>query len=577
MLASDVRPAPRVLLGRYALHEQIAAGGMASVYLARLLGPVGFSRTVAIKKLHPQYANDPEFTTMFLDEARLAARIRHPNVIQTIDVVSRDGELFHVMEYVHGQTLAQLVRASFRRAERVPSVIAANVMMGALHGLHAAHEATDEKGKPLHIVHRDVSPQNIFVGADGVPRVLDFGVAKAIGRLQSTSQGQLKGKLGYMSPEQVRGKEVSPRTDVFAAAVVLWEVLAGRRLFVADNQPALFLKVLEGRTPDLAEFAPDTSPALIAVVQRGLAKAPRERFATAREMALAVEAAVGLVSAAAIGEWVERIAHDELSVRAKMVTVAEVDTTPPHDAAASPEADDPDTVEDASTPSVAAPAGDEDVDDDVDQLAETIDDRRRREKTTTARTTIKMSQAEHERAAGFVSRDSLSSNDTSAVGVASSLRAPPPPPEPRLGTRWMLGGLVLAIAVGAGAALMMKGAASDGRAEIPPKAAEERKPADPVAATAPTSTPTPTAPEPTSDATANADAPEPSAPTTKDRTTDPRSRPVDDRATDPRSRSVEGASTAGSAPAGNAPSPRAAPKPSHAPTAKPRESLYGMH
>ncbi len=146
-------------------HEQIAAGGMASVYLARLVGPVGFSRTVAIKKLHPQYAGDPEFAAMFLDEARLAARIRHPNVVQTIDVVSRDGELFHVMEYVHGQTLAQLVRASFRRAERVPTVIAANIMMGALHGLHAAHEATDEKGTLSTSVHRDVSPQNIFIGA----------------------------------------------------------------------------------------------------------------------------------------------------------------------------------------------------------------------------------------------------------------------------------------------------------------------------------------------------------------------------------------------------------------------------
>src|SRR5262245_49268372 len=163
---------------------------MATVHLGRLLGPVGFSRTVAIKRLHAQFSQDPEFVSMFLDEARLAARIRHPNVVPTLDVVATGGELFLVMDYVAGESIAKLLRAVATKKEMVPIRVIAATMAGALHGLHAAHEAKDERGEPLGIVHRDVSPQNILLGADGVPRVLDFGVAKAIGRVQTTQEGQ---------------------------------------------------------------------------------------------------------------------------------------------------------------------------------------------------------------------------------------------------------------------------------------------------------------------------------------------------------------------------------------------------
>src|SRR5262245_51026591 len=170
------------VIGRYALHGELASGGMATVHLGRLLGPVGFSRTVAIKRLHAQYAQDPEFVSMFLDEARLAARIRHPNVVPTLDVVATSGELFLVMEYVPGESLSRLARAARDRMERMPPRIVSAIMSGVLHGLHAAHEAKSERGEPLGIVHRDVSPQNVLVGTDGVARVLDFGVAKAAGR-----------------------------------------------------------------------------------------------------------------------------------------------------------------------------------------------------------------------------------------------------------------------------------------------------------------------------------------------------------------------------------------------------------
>src|SRR5579863_8618035 len=198
---------------------------MATVHIGRLIGPVGFSRTVAIKRLHPQHAKEPDFVSMFLDEARLAARIRHPNVVPTLDVVATEGELFVVMDYVPGESLSRLAAATFAAGARFPLRAVVSIMAGSLHGLHAAHEAKSERGEPLGIVHRDVSPQNILVGIDGVARVLDFGVAKAAGRLHTTREGELKGKLAYMAPEQLETGTLTRQSDVYAAAVVLWETL----------------------------------------------------------------------------------------------------------------------------------------------------------------------------------------------------------------------------------------------------------------------------------------------------------------------------------------------------------------
>ncbi|MGH7294995.1 MAG: serine/threonine-protein kinase, partial [Polyangiaceae bacterium] len=218
---------------------------MATVHLGRLLGPAGFARTVAIKQLHAQFATDPEFVSMFLDEARLAARIRSPHVVPIVDIVADGGELLLVMDYVQGESLVRLLRSVLQARELVPLDIAVAVIAGALHGLHAAHEATDEQGNPLGIVHRDVSPQNILVGTDGLARLLDFGVAKAAGRIQTTREGQIKGKIAYMAPEQLRSEPVTRRTDVYAAAVVLWETLTCRRLFRADNEGAIVTSILQ--------------------------------------------------------------------------------------------------------------------------------------------------------------------------------------------------------------------------------------------------------------------------------------------------------------------------------------------
>lgn len=314
------------MLGRYALYQRIASGGMASVHLGRLLGPVGFARTVAIKRMHPQLASDPEFVSMFLDEARLAARIRHPNVVPTLDVVAMPDELFLVMELVQGESLSRLIRAAGLRGERIPTEMVAAIMVGALHGLHAAHEAKSDSGEPLGIVHRDVSPHNILVGTDGVARVLDFGVAKAAGRLQTTREGQLKGKLGYMAPEQVRG-EVSRATDVYAASVVLWEALTGRRLFKGDNEAQVLDRVLRGCDVPPSAHAPGLPPALDELTMRGLDVDPAKRFPTAREMARALEEAIPLATASRIGDWIEATAKETLDERSARIASIESDSS----------------------------------------------------------------------------------------------------------------------------------------------------------------------------------------------------------------------------------------------------------
>jgi len=319
---NDDRPSERNI-GRYAMCAEIAAGGMATVHLGKLLGPVGFSRIVAIKALHPQFAKDPDFLSMFLDEARLAGRIRHPNVVSVFDVVSLQGELFLVMDYVPGETLARLARAARVQRERVPLPIALAIVAGALEGLHAAHEAADEFGKPLGIVHRDVSPQNILVGTDGAARILDFGVAKAVGRMQMTRGDQLKGKLAYMAPEQLLREPIDRGADIYAAAIVLWELLTQRRLFQGEDEVSTFKLALDAVIEPPSQVAPEVPALLDSIVLKGLARNRAERYATARDMARALEATGLLASAREVGDWVERIAHEELAARAARLAEVE--------------------------------------------------------------------------------------------------------------------------------------------------------------------------------------------------------------------------------------------------------------
>jgi serine/threonine-protein kinase len=311
-------------VGRYAIFGEIASGGMATVYFGRMEGAVGFAKSVAIKQLHPQFARSPEFVAQLLDEAQLTARIRHPNVVSVLDVVSRSGELFLIMEYVQGESLSRLLRASSRSRLPIPVAIAGAIMGHVLLGLHAAHEATTDRGEPLRIVHRDISPQNVLVGVDGISHILDFGVAKAASRLQNTGEnGGIKGKLAYMAPEQLCDAALDRRVDIFAAGVVLWELLAGRRLFARSDPRATIAAVLSGQVPSPSSVRPEVSLALDGLVLRALAAHPDDRFATARDMAIALEGCSPLAGSLSVGNWVETVAGGSLKERALRLREAE--------------------------------------------------------------------------------------------------------------------------------------------------------------------------------------------------------------------------------------------------------------
>jgi eukaryotic-like serine/threonine-protein kinase len=323
-MAAPASSALASILGRYAIGEEIARGGLATVHLGLVLGEAGFSRAVAVKRLLPGFARDQEFVASFLDEAKLASRIRHPNVVPTLDVLAQDGELFIVMEYVHGESLAGLIRAAADRDETIPLAVVSAMLGDALQGLHAAHEAKDERGAKLDVIHRDVSPHNVIVGVDGVARVLDFGIAKAAGRAQVTREGQVKGKLGYLSPEQFR-QNAERASDIYAAGVCLWEALTLRRLFEGDNESAVLARIMAGIVAPPSKHVPELPSALDAVALRALRREPGQRFATAREMAIALSAAVAPASASEVGAWVERLAAKGLARRSEGLAAIEAE------------------------------------------------------------------------------------------------------------------------------------------------------------------------------------------------------------------------------------------------------------
>ncbi len=326
-MALGTDDASRRTIGRYSLHGEIAVGGMGAVHLARVIEPGGPGRTVAVKRAHPHLAREPDFVLMFLDEARLSLRIRHPNVVSTIDAMSVPPDLLLVMEYVHGESLWRLSRAANAKGERVPVAVAAATVVDALRGLHAAHEATDDDGETLGIVHRDVSPHNILVGVDGIARIVDFGIAKAAGRLHSTQGSAVTGKFAYMAPEQIRDEPVSRLTDTYAAGIVLWELLTGERLFAGRTDAETIHKCLVARVRAPSRFAPDLGPRVDEVLKKALSRDPSLRYATAEEMARDVEGCLPVATRDDVGAWVRSMASDTLAARAE--TVAEIERTHP--------------------------------------------------------------------------------------------------------------------------------------------------------------------------------------------------------------------------------------------------------
>jgi len=246
--------------------------------------------------------------------------VRHPNVVSTLDVVNHGGELYLVMEYIAGEPLSRLLATAAERYEQIELPIISTILIDLLEGLHAAHTATGPSGTPLHIVHRDVSPQNVLVGVDGVSRVVDFGVAKAIGRAQRTDDGQVKGKVVYMPPEQM-GKDVDLRADLWAAGAVLWEMLAGQRLF-ADMGQALAYHT-NNRTLEPPTVTGRRETPLDAVAMRALSREPGDRYQTAREMIVAIERAAPPAPARRVGVWTQRLAEVTLAKRSALVAEVE--------------------------------------------------------------------------------------------------------------------------------------------------------------------------------------------------------------------------------------------------------------
>ncbi len=308
-------------LGRYQLYDELASGGMGTIHLGRISGAAGFARVVAVKRLHEHRARDPKFVSMLVDEARLAARIRHSNVAATLDVVSLSGELFVVMEYVHGTSLSHLMAQAELEGDWIPQEVASAVVIDLLRGLHAAHSAKTETGVSMGLVHRDVSPQNVLVGTDGISRVVDFGVAKAVQRIQSTGQGELKGKIGYMAPEQAREEEVDSRADLFAAAIILWELLSGRRLFTAKGAAARLAQLMAFESSSLEPAARDLglSDAAIALVLKGLDTDPEKRFSSGEEFAHQLAKVLPPASADVVGAFVRKTARTLLADREEVV------------------------------------------------------------------------------------------------------------------------------------------------------------------------------------------------------------------------------------------------------------------
>ncbi len=319
-------------LDRYEVLCLLATGGMAAVYAARSIGVAGFERLVAIKVLHPHLAHEEEFISMFLDEARLAARIRHPNVVGTLDVSDSKGDgFFIVMEYVEGHHLGALLQQAAKTETLLPTSVVLRIVLDALAGLEAAHTLTDEAGIPLELVHRDISPHNIMVGTDGVARLTDFGIARAEVRLATTREGQLKGKLGYMAPEQAGGNRADQRSDLFAMAIVLWEALTGRRLFRAETNAATLDRILHGAIPLPSEFQSSLAP-LDAIFRRALARDPEERFPTARAFAEALEQQAvhvgGLCPARNVADAVRELAKEKVERDRRRIQGALTDPPP---------------------------------------------------------------------------------------------------------------------------------------------------------------------------------------------------------------------------------------------------------
>ena len=290
MVPPDPSPGAPRRVGRYEVISHLATGGMAQIYLARQSGLGAFERHVVLKTILRERASDERFVTMFLDEAKLAATLNHQNVAQVYEVDQADGAYFMAMEYVHGENARAILEATLRRGWTIPLEFALMIISGAAAGLHHAHERRGKQGQPLNIVHRDISPANIMVGFDGSVKVLDFGIAKAEERATKTVGGMIKGKYGYMSPEQCKGKPIDRRSDIFALGICLYELTTLRRAFKGNDDFETMKRIVAGDVIMPSVAVSGYPRELEAIILTALASDPNARFQTAQEMIEAIDA-----------------------------------------------------------------------------------------------------------------------------------------------------------------------------------------------------------------------------------------------------------------------------------------------
>jgi serine/threonine-protein kinase len=322
MKSQHERPTHRVdaevpRIGRYRVCYRIAQGGMASVYLARLEATSGFSKWVALKIIHPNIATEPRFVAMFLDEARIAARLDHPNLCTVFDFGEDDGRYYLAMEYLHGETLGNVARCAWSTQGALPCELAVRLVADAARGLHYAHEIKADDGSNANVVHRDVSPENIFVTYSGSAKVVDFGVARADDQFhERTTTGELKGKLAYMSPEQIHERRVDRRTDIWSLGVVLWEVTVGRRLFRRPTDAATVFAITRDPITLPSRLATDYPRDLEAIVMRALERDLTKRYQTAQDLCRALETWLvtsgRTVGATEVGEFMQALFADQI-------------------------------------------------------------------------------------------------------------------------------------------------------------------------------------------------------------------------------------------------------------------------
>ncbi len=309
-MSASTHPAP-VRLGPYELVQRIATGGMAEVYLARRGGPHGFQKIVAVKRIIPQLARDSDFLAMFVDEARVCARLSHPNIVQVFDFGEQDGELYMAMEYVEGTTGARLIRAAAARGEEIPLDVSLHVALSVLRGLDYAHNLRDEEGRLFSLVHRDVSPGNVLIDRSGAVKLTDFGIFRAAETERRTEAGQLKGKLGYMSPEQVTGRELDARSDLFTVGIVLAELVTIRPLFSGGTELDVLFRIRDADISALERGNVTVPDDVRQLLFRALAKDPALRYSSAAAFAEAIEEVIRRrrmqVGPAKLAAWVERL------------------------------------------------------------------------------------------------------------------------------------------------------------------------------------------------------------------------------------------------------------------------------